>query len=59
MKDVYRQRKGDLYVKINVKTPENLTKKQKEMLKEFAHSRGEDLDDTDRNILDKVKNIFH
>jgi molecular chaperone DnaJ len=59
IKDVHRQRKGDLYVKINVKTPENLTKKQKGMLKEFAVSRGENLDDIDRNILDKVKNIFH
>jgi len=59
IKDVHRQRKGNLYVKINVKTPENLTKKQKELLKEFAHARGENLDDIDRNILDKVKNIFH
>lgn len=59
IKDVHRQRKGDLYIKINVKTPENLTKKQKEMLREFAKSRGDNLDDIDRNILEKVKNIFH
>jgi len=59
IKDVHRHGKGDLYIKINVKTPENLTKKQKELLKEFAHSRGENLNDIDRNILDKVKNIFH
>lgn len=59
IKDVHRQRKGDLYIKINVKTPENLTKKEKELLKEFANARGENLDTIDRNILDKVKNIFH
>jgi molecular chaperone DnaJ len=59
IKDVHRQSKGDLYIKINVKTPENLTKKQKELLREFAQARGENLDTIDRNILDKVKNIFH
>jgi len=59
MKDVHRQRTGDLYVRINLKTPENLTKKQKEMLREFAHSQGENPDDIDRNMLDKLKNIYH
>lgn len=59
IKDVHRQGKGDLYIKVNVKTPENLTKKQKELLKEFALSRKENLEEVDINILEKVKNIFH
>jgi molecular chaperone DnaJ len=57
--DLESRRKGDLFVKINVKTPQNLTKEQKELLRKFAESRGEDLEILDKNIIDKVKDIFH
>lgn len=59
IKEVYSHRKGDLFVKVRVKTPENLTKKQKELLRQFAESRGEKLKVVEKNIIDKVKNIFH
>jgi len=59
IKDIHRMKKGDLYVKIDVKTPVNLSKKQKDILREFAHSAHEKVDEIDRNIIDKVKNIFH
>jgi len=57
--DLESRRKGDLFVRINVKTPQNLSKEQKELLRKFAESRGEDLEILDKNILDKVKDIFH
>jgi molecular chaperone DnaJ len=52
-------RKGDLFVKINIKTPQNLSQEQKELLRKFAESRGEDLEVLDKSIIDKVKDIFH
>jgi len=59
IKDLHTSRKGDLFVKINVKTPKSLTKKQKELLEQFAKARGENLDFVNKNIMDKVKNFFH
>jgi len=59
MKNLHNNRKGDLFVKVNVRTPENLTKEQKEIIKQFAKSRGENLGTVDQNIVSKVKNIFH
>jgi len=52
-------KKGDLFVQIQVKTPESLNKAQKEILQKFAESRGESLDCTDKNYKNKIKNIFH
>ncbi len=51
-------RRGDILVRINVSTPENLSHKQKELLIEFARSRGEKLDDIDQSFMDKMKNLF-
>ncbi|MGD9345043.1 MAG: DnaJ C-terminal domain-containing protein, partial [Candidatus Aminicenantes bacterium] len=59
IKDIHSHRKGSLYVKIDVEIPLNLSKKQKEILKEFAESLGENLDDIDENLLDKMKKIIH
>lgn len=36
--DVNTKRKGDLIITVNVETPKNLTKEQKELLKKFAES---------------------
>jgi len=44
IKNINNHRKGDIFVKVNVETPKKLSKKQKTILKEFAKSRGEDLD---------------
>jgi len=52
-------RKGDLFVKVNVKIPEKLTKEQKSLLQKFAESRGEDLKAVYKSIIDKTKNIIH
>lgn len=59
IKDLERRRKGDLFVKVNVKTPDNLTKEQKSLLRQFAESRGENLEAVNRNISGKIKNIVH
>ncbi len=52
-------RKGDLFVKVNVKIPEKLTKEQKILLQKFAESTGEDLKTVYRSIINKAKNIIH
>lgn len=59
VRDLYSHRKGDLFVKVLVKTPTNLTKEQKRALKDFAESMGEKLESVDKSILDKMKNIIH
>jgi molecular chaperone DnaJ len=59
IKDLNSRRKGDLFLKVLVRTPENLTKEEKELLRRLADLRGEELDKTDRSLIDKVKNIIH
>ena len=59
IKRLESHRKGDLFVKINVKTPQNMTKEQKALLRKFAELRGESIDVVDKNIISKVKNLFH
>ncbi len=59
IKDIQSNRRGDLYVKILVKTPVKLTNEQKEMLKKLAELRGENLDEADKSLLKKFRNIIH
>lgn len=59
IKDLHTRRHGDLYVKVQVKTPENLSKEEKALLRRLAELRGEDLDKADRTMIDKLKNIIH
>lgn len=59
IKDLHGHRKGDLYVKASLKTPEHLTKAQRDLLVQFAKSRGEDLVTGNKNLKGKVKNFFH
>ncbi len=47
--------KGDQYVSVFVDVPKKLTKRQKELLKEFAEISG---DDISKKFMDKVKDIF-
>ncbi len=54
-----RHRKGDLFVKVELKTPERLTKEQKALLRKLSELWGENPDQVDRSLLNKVKNIFH
>ncbi len=59
IKYLNNHRRGDLFVNVKVETPKNLNKKQKELLLQFAESRGEKLDEVDKNIVGKVKKFFH
>ncbi len=59
IKGLESHRNGDLFVKVNIKTPEHLTKEQKELLRKFAQLRGESVETIDKSILSKVKNLFN
>lgn len=58
IKDLRSHRKGDLFVKVQVETPENLSKEEKTLLRRLAELRGEDPDKTDRSVVDKLKNFI-
>jgi len=58
-KSLYGHGKGDIFVKVLVKTPRNLNKDQKKYLRQFAESMGENLEGVDKNIVEKIKNRFH
>lgn len=48
--------RGDQYISVFVDVPKKLTKRQKELLREFAEISG---DDISKRFMDKVKDIFH
>lgn len=51
--------RGDLYVELTVETPVHLTKRQKELLKEFVAEGGDSKHSPESsNFLDKVKELF-
>ncbi|MCU0243240.1 MAG: molecular chaperone DnaJ [Acidobacteria bacterium] len=56
--DVSGRRKGDLFVKVQVKTPGNLSKEQKALLGKLAELRGEDIESVDKSVVHRLKNIF-
>lgn len=47
--------KGDLFVRVKVETPKNLTKDQKELLRKFGQSRGDILDSVDKSVVNQAK----
>lgn len=49
--------RGDLYVDVEVRVPTKLTKKQRELLVEFARAGGEDISE-DKTFVRKVKEAF-
>jgi molecular chaperone DnaJ len=59
IRDVGGHRKGDLFVKIIVKTPSDLSKEQKALLLKLAELRGEAVDAVDRSVASKVRNLIH
>jgi molecular chaperone DnaJ len=59
IKDVGGHRKGDLYVKVVVKTPAGLSKDQKALFVKLAELAGEPVDDVDQSVVLKVKHQFH
>ncbi len=54
----YQNRRGDQYVTVVVETPKNLTREQKELLKKFGESTGEDSTPKRKSFFDKVKDNF-
>lgn len=48
--------RGDLFVDVQVRVPTKLTRKQKEILAEFARAGGEDVED--KGFFEKVKEAF-
>ncbi|MFQ5441574.1 MAG: molecular chaperone DnaJ [Thermodesulfobacteriota bacterium] len=51
-------RRGEEFVVIRVETPAKLTKRQKELLKEFSEISGDETTPMARNFFDRVKDIF-
>lgn len=58
IQDLAGKRKGDLFVRIIVRTPEDLSKEQKTLLMKLAEMRGEDVESVDKSVIHRVKNIF-
>ena len=53
------QRRGDLFVKMRVETPVNLTAKQKELLEAFrAESKDDNCQPEAKGFFDKIKDLF-
>jgi molecular chaperone DnaJ len=50
--------RGDIYVRIFVEVPSQLTKRQRELLEEFAEESGTDVSPVTNGFLDKLKDLF-
>ncbi len=59
VKKLNRSDRGDQYVRVNVEIPKNLSKKQKELLKEFDSSMGEENYNKRKSFFDKIRNAFN
>lgn len=58
IQDVGGHRRGDLFVHLQVKTPENLSREQKELLTKLAELRGEDTSAIDKSVIHRIRNIL-
>jgi molecular chaperone DnaJ len=58
IKMLQRDGRGDQYVRVNIEVPKNLTKKQKELLKEFETSMTEKNYVKRHSFLGKIKELF-
>lgn len=56
--DVHGYGRGDQHVKVTVVTPGKLNEKQKELLKEFASTLGENPAGVEKGFFEKVKDAF-
>ena len=50
--------RGDQLVRVLVETPRKLSSRQRELLEEFAHSSGEEVNPLTKGFFDKVKEMF-
>ncbi len=55
---IYGKGRGDQYVQITVEIPKNLSKKQKEILKDFESSSGEKNYQKQKSFFSKLKDMF-
>ncbi len=58
IKKLNRNERGDQYVTVTVEVPKNLNKNQKELLKKFEESLGENNYNKRRSFFDKIKDIL-
>jgi len=58
VKKLNRSDRGDQYVKVIVEVPSNLSKKQKDLLREFETSLGEKNYEKRKTFFDKIKESF-
>ena len=49
---------GDLYVQLDIETPQNLTRKQRELMEEFQKLSHKDNSPTSEGFFAKLKNLF-
>ena len=57
LRNVNNHRRGDLFVRINVETPRNMSRKEKQIIRSFAEARGEDLDSVEKDTISKLKKV--
>ncbi len=55
---IHSTTRGDQYVKVFVEVPKNLNEKQKNLLREFGDSLGEQNYEKRKGFFDKLKNMF-
>ena len=58
VENIRTKQKGDLYFKVNVDIPQNLSDRQKELLKEFSDISGEEHREHKKTFFEKVKDVF-
>lgn len=58
VKKINRSDRGDQYVHVNIEVPKNLTKKQKDLLKEFESSLSDANYNKRKNFFDRIKEAF-
>ncbi|MCK5235035.1 MAG: molecular chaperone DnaJ, partial [Candidatus Aenigmarchaeota archaeon] len=58
MPDVHGRGVGDQMIKVVVKTPKTLDKKQKESLRMFSEASGEEIHETGKGFFDKMKEYW-
>ncbi|MCG3399023.1 molecular chaperone DnaJ [Staphylococcus massiliensis] len=58
IKNVHGYGYGDLFVDVNVRTPDKLTERQRELMKEFAEISGESINDQPSSFTDKARRFF-
>jgi len=50
--------RGDMYVELSVETPSKLTKRQREILEDFAREGGDEISPESKNFFDKAKRFW-